>query len=172
MSGFRIRALVEDRAQESSLRGLLDRHNRARDLRVEPYPSGRGAAEQFVRAQFPRFVREIRAQRHQFNLWGVVVIDGDVEGFTQRRRRLLESLSQDGTAPVTAEDRVVVMVPTRNIETWAWHLLGNEVDERTDYKARVIEPIRGIFARQWSSVRSNEPPSLGDGRIGWARVDS
>jgi hypothetical protein len=110
---FRLRALVEDRDHEQFLRGLVDRLGRGagRTLRVEPYPSGRGAGEQHVRQKFPQFVAELRSQRFQEGLWGIVVIDGDVEGAARRRRWLIESLE----TKLLPTERIVLLVPTRNV---------------------------------------------------------
>lgn len=170
MSGFRIRALIEDRGHEKMLRGLVERKQRARDLYVEPYPKGRGAAEKFVRDQFPAFVTDLRRKKNQGSLWGVVVVDGDVEGFQRRRTHLLDALAGAAIAPLSTEDRVVVLVPTRNVETWAWCLLANQVDEETDYKQLVTTDLRRLFAASWEPVRQGEPLSLSAGRAEWGRL--
>ncbi|MBM4781859.1 MAG: hypothetical protein GQE15_29625 [Archangiaceae bacterium] len=163
---YRFRALVEDRDHEQLIRGLLDRRNLTRAVRFEAYPPGRGAAERRVRDQFPAFVRDLRAKRNQRDLWGLVVLDGDVEGMASRRASLVNSVD-----PVlTEEDRVVLLVPTRNVQTWAWCLLGNPVDEHQDYKSLVKERLRELFANAWEPARESEPPSLVQGRIDWSRL--
>lgn len=170
MSGFRFRALVEDRGQEQMVRGLVDRKRRARDLYIEPFPKGRGAAEKHVRDRFPTFVADLRSKRNQQSLWGVVAIDGDVEGFGRRRLRLLETLSVASMPPLSPDDRVVLLVPTRNTETWAWCLLGNAVDEREDFKPRAPAELRRLFADHWEPPQPEEPPSLAAGRVEWRRL--
>lgn len=170
MNHFTLRALVEDRGQEASLRGLLDRVNRVRELRVESYPRGKGAGEQFVRERFPSFVGELRKQRHQHGLWGVVVIDGDVVGAKKRRATLLQSVIESGKSPVDEDDQLVLLIPTRNIETWAWCLLGNATDEVTDYKGRFPDSLRSVFKKHWTPIQPAEPASLTDARRAWARL--
>ncbi len=168
---FRFRALLEDRGHESLVRGLLDRNARASQLRVEPYPQGHGAGEQHVRRQLPAFVKDLRTKRHQRSLWGVVVADGDTLGLQGRRSALMQALEAAGSAPLTAADRVVLLVPTRNVETWAWCLLGHAVDESTDYKAKLAEAaLRSVFRACWSPPQPAEPPSLGAARMDWARL--
>lgn len=163
---FRIRALIEDRAHEHLLRGLLDRQRANRELRIEPYPDGRGSGEQHVRSRFPRFVSDLRSSRFQRGLWGIVVIDGDVDGFDKRRRQLLSLLDP----PFDASDRVLLFVPTRNVETWAWCLLGHPVDELQDFKHLVTEPLRPLFSSFWERLQTNEPQSLVAARAEWNRL--
>lgn len=167
---FRLRALVEDRGHEHLLRGLLDRIGSGHGLRVDPYPKGRGAAEQHVRTAFPQFVRDLRTKRNQRGLWGIVVIDGDVDGMARRREALCAALAEASLAPLGPGDRVLLLVPTRNVETWAWCLLGHEVDEETDFKPQVQQSLRTIFAAHWLPARPKEPPSLVAGRLEWARL--
>jgi hypothetical protein len=170
---FRFRALVEDRDHEQMLRGLVDRLGRGagRSLRVEPYPPGRGSGEQHVRRKFPQFVADLRSKRFQEGLWGIVVIDGDVEGAAARRRRLLESID----SPLTTAERIVLLVPTRNVQTWGWRLLGHEVNESDDYKhlvERARESLRQLFEKRWPDVSSppETPSSLRDGWLDWSRI--
>jgi hypothetical protein len=170
---FRFRALVEDRDHEQMLRGLVDRLGRGagRNLRVEPYPAGRGAGEQHVRQKFPQFVAELRAQRFQEGLWGVVVIDGDREGAAMRERRLLVSVEP----PISTTERIVLLVPTRNVQTWGWCLLGHEVNESDDYKHRLEkapESLRQLFKQRWPDASSppQTPNALRKGWLEWSRV--
>jgi len=163
---YRFRALVEDRDHEQLIRGLLDRRQLSRAVRFEPYPPGRGSAEQRVREHFPEFVRELRTRRNQQTLWGLVVLDGDVEGASKRRAGLVAALEPT----LSIEDRVILLIPTRNVQTWAWCLLGNTVNEQDDYKTRVTEPLRQLFSARWEPAQPVEPQSLRDGRADWQRL--
>jgi hypothetical protein len=167
---IRLRALVEDLHHQHALMGLLDRRRMTRQVRFEPVPSGRQAGEQWVREHFARFVRELRTRRHQAGLWGVVVIDGDTEGWSRRRARLLQGLEATGEAPLSSSDRILIMVPTRNIQTWGWVLLGNDADEQTDFAHRLLVPLRDVFAERWEPASPHELPSLIAGRAEWSRL--
>lgn len=168
---FRFRALVEDRGHEALVRGLLDRSSSASQLRVEPYPQGRGAGEQHVRRHLPAFVKDLRTKRNQQGLWGIVVADGDVVGFHGRRTALMSELLAAGLLPLTNADRVLLLLPTRNVETWAWCLLGHEVEETTDFKGKLVDAnLRKTFCDHWLPVQPTEPLSLAAGRAEWARL--
>lgn len=168
---FRFRALLEDRGHEALVRGLLDRSRAGALLRVEPYPQGHGAGEQHVRKHLPAFVKDLRTKRNQRSLWGIVVADGDVVGMNARRLLLMKEVESAGLLPLTESDRVVLLVPTRNVETWGWCLLGNAVDETTDFKANVGEAnLRATFCERWLPEQPAEPPSLVAGRSEWARL--
>lgn len=101
----------------------------------------------------------------------MVVADGDILGFHGRRLALLKEVEEAGLLPLTAADRVVLLIPTRNVETWAWCLMGNAVDESTDYKGKLADAaLRSIFGKGWSPERPSEPLSLVAGRAEWARL--
>jgi hypothetical protein len=165
-----LRALVEDRGHEQWIRGLFDHHGvSARRVTFE-LPVAGGSGEQWVRENFPRVLQEHRTQKHQRDLWVLVVADADLQ---QRRRILEESIVKAGLEPISPSDRVVLLTPARNIETWAWCLLGNSVDETTDYKPNIIRSgavLRIVAKQNWLPERSGEPASLHDGRAAWARL--
>lgn len=171
MKGRVLRALVEDRGHEQWIRGLFDHYGEsARKLQFD-LPVAGGSGEQWVRERLPGILREHRSQKHQKDLWIVVVADADLQ---QRRKILEDAILKAGLEPLSAADQVVLVTPARNIETWAWCLLGNLVDETTDYKPRVKKvaatTIRPIAQQRWLPVQPNEPESLLEGRAEWARL--
>lgn len=105
----------------------------------------------------------------QRSLWLVVVADADLQ---DRGRILREAIADAQLAPVTPDDRVLVLLPARNVETWAWCLLDHSVDETTDYKHEVQHTgmrLRELVAAQWPTIRSGEPGSLKAARREWER---
>ena len=81
--------LCEDTQHETCLRRFLSAMGwETRAMRVEKAPGGRGAADQFVRQQFPR---ELRAHRTRHATQALVtMMDGDLYGVDAR----LEQLNQ------------------------------------------------------------------------------
>jgi hypothetical protein len=67
----------------------------------------------------------------------VAVIDADTSSVNDRLLQLKQSLTQNGKPGRAADERIVLLSPKRNIETWIFHLLGNDVNEEDDYKNRV-----------------------------------
>ena len=104
-----------------------------RDWKPITAPAGRGAAEQFVRMEFPRQLNALREKGDE-QVFLVVLIDGDAAGTRQRRRQIDEACRDKGIEPPTDAERVLVCVPTWNIETWLAYLADEEIDESvSDY---------------------------------------
>jgi hypothetical protein len=82
----------------------------------------------------------------------MVLIDADLESVDKRLRQLDEQLQQSARDRRTDDDRIAILVPRRNIETWIAALLGMLVDEEQDYKVqggcdRVREASQTFFDR-------------------------
>ncbi len=134
-------------------------------LRVEPSPRGRGAAERFVREQYVDELKAVRSTHVATTL--LVVVDGDAAGVNERLRQLDEACSRQGVPTRSPEDSVAVFVPTWNIETWLAYLDGETVDEsRKDYRRLArpgdCQPHVGVLAEmcRHRSLRLPAPQSL------------
>jgi hypothetical protein len=124
--------LAEDERHQRFVRRYLYRLDLQRVTRFEPLPSGRGSGEQWVRERYADSVKGFRQRRASTAL--IVVIDAD-RGDTNRRIGQLEnSLSNAQLSFRTAEERIVHLIPKRNVETWVLNLNGSSVDEETDYR--------------------------------------
>ncbi len=124
--------LCEDKQQEVFVRRVI-RKLRGKDVvRTVPMPCGRGSGEPFVRDHFPS---ELRAQRMKaVTSVLVVVIDGDKIGIDGRRRQLDEACTAADVNPRRDGDRVLIAIPTRNIETWLSYLAGEDTTETDTYR--------------------------------------
>ena len=123
--------LCEDRQTDVFVRRFLRHRNfRGRDSQTCKLAAGRGSGEHLVRKQFPGELKAIRGRQEALL---VVVIDADTGTTAARRRQLSEECRKCGIAGPGTDDRVVVVVPRRNIETWFKYLAGDEVDETTRY---------------------------------------
>ena len=113
----------------------LGYHNR--ELRPFISPSGRGAAEHWVRKRYALEVRAHRRKAASQKVGLVVVIDADRETTEHRHHRLSSELA-DADLPKRSEDeRIVIWIPRRHIETWVAYLLSNTVTEDEDWKRRM-----------------------------------
>jgi len=126
--------LCEDTQQESFVRRFLKKSGwNMRRLRVEKAPRGGGSAEQFVREQFPEELRAYRAHRKRVAEALVVIIDGDEKGVQGRLQELDAACNARGVPVRSRNDKVMILVPTRSIETWLAYLDGNTVNETAAY---------------------------------------
>ena len=90
-------------------------------------PGGRGAAEQFVRTQFPMLLKRHRTKHGNVSLF--VLIDGDRHGVDERLAQLDEACDQARVPRRQANESVFIFVPTWSIETWLTYLDGESVLE-------------------------------------------
>jgi hypothetical protein len=132
--------LCEDDAHEAFLRAYLDSrgHNRRR-LRVVKAAKGRGSAEQFVRERYLDEVIEFRRRAARVSEALFVMTDADALTSNQRRQTLHDTLGVASQAPRGPEERIVLLVPKRSVETWVMRLGGHRVNEDTDYASRVAQ---------------------------------
>ena len=131
MSGIHITLLCEDAQTDSFVRRFLKRRKiRARDIHTLPLPGGSQSGEQWVRQQYPDQLRAIRRRSHAFLF---VVTDADTSSTEDRRAQLEAECKRHEIPARGANDRVLVLVPRRNIETWLAYLGGAEVDETARY---------------------------------------
>ena len=108
--------LCEDAQTESFVRRFLRPRNiRHRDVFAKPLPHGAQSGEQWVRTQFPKELKAIRARQ---GAWLVVVIDADTRTTEAIHVWLNDECRTRGVPARTPDDPVVVAVPKRNIETW------------------------------------------------------
>ena len=165
MSGVRVTLLCEDSQTDSFVRRFLRRRNvPSRDIRTLPLPHGAGSGEQWVRQRFPVELRAIRAVK---NAYLIVVTDADI-GPTQARRAQLEAeCEREGIPRRREDDRVFVIVPRRNIETWLAYLDGSDVDESRSYPRLSRERDCAAHAKnlyrmchETQRLREPAPPSL------------
>lgn len=174
---IRVVILCEDRQHETFIRRFLklQRFNR-RNLRVEKSPQGRGSGEQFVRERFPVELKALRSKGAE-HVYLIVMTDGDSRGVAARNSTLAAACGEHGIAPPGASERVLVCVPTWNIETWFAYLRGEAVDERHDdypkYEresdcATEVETLAEMCRSR--DLRQPSPPSLNDACADYQRV--
>lgn len=120
----RVVLLCEDRQTESFVRRFLQHRNiRHRDVFTKPLPHGKQSGEQWVRTQFPKELKAIRARQ---GAWLLVVIDADAHTTKEIHIWLNAECRSSGVTARTRDDPVAVAVPKRNIETWFEFLKTNE----------------------------------------------
>lgn len=131
-------------------RYLIQRGINGRRIRGNVAPVGRGDGSQYVLKGYPKEVKAIRSRPH-IRAGLIAIIDADRMSIEERLGQLDKSLSEDGQDERGKAERIGLLSPKRNIETWIFHLLGNAVDEKTDYKNRVsssdLKPSVAAFVK-------------------------
>ena len=127
--------LAEDVNQANFARRFLIRAGQdKRKIRVRPLRSGRGSAEQYVRETYPVEVLYYRRRSSSRSAALVVALDADNGSVAGHEAELARSLRHAGESPRQPDEQIALVIPKRNIETWIRCLLGNVVDEMSDYK--------------------------------------
>lgn len=107
-----------------------------RQIRQLPIPCGKGAAEQYVRKQYPTEVQAYRKASKRRSSALMTVIDADTRTVEDRHKQLASELKKRRVAQRAENEPIVILVPRRNIETWIHYLLGNlgnRIDETKSY---------------------------------------
>ncbi len=133
--GVRVVVLCEDDEHWRFSRLVLLKLNYSdREIRSIVAPGGRGSGEQWVRTRYPIEVsvhrRKIKSQEVRL----LVVIDADRALCTERHRILERSLHEQGEGGRGPNERIVIWIPRRHIETWIVFLSGQDANEEDDYK--------------------------------------
>jgi hypothetical protein len=133
-SSVEVVILCEDLQQEVFIRRFLQKRGRARgQFRALISPAGRGSGEQWVRERFPQELKAHRSQRARRNNWLLVATDADARTVQDRLQGFAKAC-QDANVPFREEnEKVVFIVPRRNIETWFAYLRGETVNESEIY---------------------------------------
>ena len=125
--------LCEDNAHANFVRHHLKK--RGFDPRkLRPITASSGSGAQFV---LQRYAGEVEAYRSKANYLSralLTVVDADTQEVQHIQRRLEEQLQNVNIQNRRADERIAVLVPKRNIETWIVYLQGDSVDEESDYK--------------------------------------
>lgn len=104
-------------------------------------PNGRGSGEAHVRRIYPSEVRALRRVNSYSEIGRALVIMIDADTFTvnERHNELDRNLRDAQLEPRQSNEKIAILVPKRNIETWIHYLKGSAVDEETSYP-KLAEP--------------------------------
>ncbi|MCL2811285.1 MAG: hypothetical protein FWD25_05270 [Clostridia bacterium] len=140
---YRVLVLCEDTSHYHFVRGFLlaqgIRDNRQFTLYKE-LPEGSGSGSRFVQMHFPNAYEEYN--RKSENVLLVVVLDIDKEDIMPEdiKEQLNKILKKDKSLTIAASDKLLLVFPKRNIETW-FEWLSQEpprpqINEAKDYKSK------------------------------------
>ena len=138
----KITILCEDIQQACFVRRFLMNRGWDRyDFYEKIAPPGFGSAEQMVRERFPSELQAYRSKSSHLKNGLIAVVDADKRGVIERIRDFDEACDEKGIARKGPDERVLFVVPKRNIETWLAYLQGKSVDEETSYQRYEYESL-------------------------------
>ena len=129
---YKYTVLCEDKLSHCFVRRFLIAQGvNGRKIIMTSLPAA-GCGEQYVRQQFPRYLTALRSKSFDSNVL-VVVIDADAKSYAERRNQFDEMCQQAKVQICTENDRLLIFIPKRNIETWVKYFDGESDDEEHDY---------------------------------------
>jgi hypothetical protein len=127
--------LAEDNQTKTFIRHFLYEHGwKPHDFRILPTPNVRGSGEQYVRKQFPKELKAYRGKCNHLGIALVAAVDADTLTVMERRQQLCQECRDQNIDPPQPEERVLLIIPKRNIETWLAYLRGETVNENNVYR--------------------------------------
>jgi hypothetical protein len=122
--------LCEDLQTDVFIRAFLNkRFSELRPIESVICPPGKKSGEQWVREEFPRQLKAVRARNGTFR---IACIDADTDSVANRKRQLDRSCADSNEPVPGTKDCALIIVPKRNIETWFAYLRGESVDETAE----------------------------------------
>ena len=137
-----------------------------RTIQIRHNPGG--DAKRFVLDQYPVQVKALRRAPHVSKAV-ISMMDADDCTVEERKREHNNALNESGQDHRVNAEKIAILVPRRNIETWVHHLLGEAVNERDVYsrfrhEERKCAPAAAEFSRRCPhDMREADLPSLHDG---------
>ncbi|MBN1341332.1 MAG: hypothetical protein JXQ73_01555 [Phycisphaerae bacterium] len=147
-------------------RCLVAKGFRGHAIQIKHSPAG--DATRYVLDQYPAQVKALRRVPHVCKAV-ISIVDADKATVQARKREHDDALTNSGLTPRANAERIAILIPRRNIETWVHHLDGKTVDENGKYprfrgEERKCAPAAQEFARRCpNDMRDEDLPSLHDG---------
>ena len=163
--------LVEDKQQRSFVNRLLKELGYPNHkLKPLPLPAGVGSGEAYVREQYPIQVKALRPRASYQEVALVMAIDGDGRTIADRHQQLANQLVAADLDPRGAAEKIIHLVPCRNIKTWIEYLedITTTIDEEHRYaklmkrESECQKPVEEMarLCRPCQPVPTNCPASL------------
>ncbi len=173
-----IALLCEDENHEQFIKKFLRlKHRNYRRVFPKAYKSGNSGGVQPNNAfVLNRAITEIAATRKVPPKRALIlVIDGATRGLVNRRDDIAQRLKAEDKPLLSDKERIALIVPCRNIETWIHHFAGEITDETQVYSKREHDVKTGAeaFADWVSDGNADEVadlPALNAARVELRRL--
>jgi len=135
---FQFTVLCEDTRHGHFIDGYLRRKYPNKRVYLIISPKGKGSGEQYVRERFAKEVDEHRKRGKVL----IVVTDADNYTFDEHLQTLNQTLTKNLYKQLSKDDKIIVLIPARNIETWFRYADNPEdCNENKDYKQEYDEEV-------------------------------
>ena len=129
---YKYTVLCEDKLTHCYVRRFLIAQGiSGRKIFPLPLPAD-GCGEQYVRQEFPRYLEVLRSKNFDSNVL-VVAVDADKKSLQKRKNQLDDACIAAHIPARMENDKLLVFIPKRNIETWIKYFDGATVNEEDDY---------------------------------------
>jgi hypothetical protein len=156
--------LCEDEVQQRLATQYMRKCGIDTERRVRPLVASQkqvGGNDAWVLNEFSKQLEACRRRHRKAETLLVVFIDADKLSVAERRHQLFERAKSAQLNDISANDPLALLIPKRNVETWIQALLGQTVDEVTDYKTWK-KPTREEFRKAAETlylwIRPNAKP--------------
>jgi hypothetical protein len=126
--------LCEDTQTECFIRRFLVKQNwNRRQIHAETLPAGKGSGLVWVREKFVKELKAYRSRSTRAATCLIVASDAD-DKTVDERIQTFKAACAEASMPFRKEgERVIFVIPRRNIETWLAYLRGQMVNEADAY---------------------------------------
>lgn len=174
--------LCEDEEQERLAKQYMRQCDLDTERRVVSKVASRsGGNDSWVLNEFSKELDACRKRNTRTKTLLVVMIDADKFTVEDRSQQLSKRVKSAELEEISNNDPLALLIPKRNIETWICALLGETVDEQTDYKKKK-KPTRDDFRKaaqmlyQWTRPKAalgkTCVPSLAAALPEWKKIGS
>lgn len=104
------------------------------DFRFLPLPKEKRCGEQYVRENLPTEIGNYRRKCNSRDIALVAATDADTISVQDRRDMLVRQCARTGIDPPCDDEKILLVIPKRNIETWLAYLRGEDINENDKYQ--------------------------------------
>ena len=159
--------LCEDRAQANFiLHHLKKRDFNYRQLRVLPR-DGSGSGQQFVLQKYAAEVKAYRSKANHLSCALITAIDADRREVQNVQQRLEEQLQNADMENRKTGERIALLIPKRNIETWMVFFRGLPVMKNQTTNSMHWRKTRSKQALLWPNSLDNSQGQTVHRRCKW-----
>jgi hypothetical protein len=126
--------LCEDTQTECFIRRFLVKRDwDRRQIRTETLPAGKGSGLVWVREKFVNELKAYRSRSTRAATCLIVASDADDRAVDERIQTFKDACAEANVPFRKEGERVIFVIPRRNIETWLAYLRGQSVNEVDAY---------------------------------------